>query len=71
MRRVVVRGCAAAYGALLTLYPQPFRRAYGPEMLRTFRRQCAEAAEQRGVLPVAWIFIHASWDLVRSVLSDG
>jgi peptide/nickel transport system permease protein len=57
---------AGIYRRLLVLYPWPFRREYGPDMVQAFQDRFREEATAGGPARVAVFWVWAVGDLVRS-----
>ena len=55
----------ALLGALVRLFPRPFRERYGAAMLDDIERDC-ERARARGGPHALWCAISIAWDLPRS-----
>ncbi len=64
---MAVERYAAAYAALLRLYPRAFRERFGGEMAQTFRDMCQERREARRGLAglAAWVFFETAGAILR------
>ena len=58
------------YGALLHLYPKPFRAAYGQQMRLTFRDACRAAHRKKGAAGLLALWLPTLLDLVKSALEE-
>jgi WD40 repeat protein len=55
------------YRKLLLLYPDAYRREYGPLMLQLFRDQVRDARRENGLRGLARVWAHTLWDLLATV----
>jgi capsular polysaccharide biosynthesis protein len=58
------------YGALLVLYPKPFRRRYEAEMRRDFRELSREGLQEGGAKELVRVLAQALSDLVLTALRE-
>lgn len=62
--------CAAAYRALLWLYPPRFRREYGAEMALLFADLSRDAEKRTGARGVFGLFVHAVFDTIYNSIGE-
>jgi hypothetical protein len=58
------------YRRLLIVYPRAFRASYGREMALTFRDQCRDALQARGLAGLAALWLRVLLDLLRSAPAE-
>lgn len=58
------------YRHMLVAYPQPFRRAYGAQMVQVFRDCCREATSENGNVGLIRYWPNAFGDLIVSALAE-
>jgi hypothetical protein len=66
----LARFCAAAYCALLYLYPPRFRREYGAEMAQLFNDLCRDARRRNGTWGVMNLFVRAVFDTIYNSIGE-
>lgn len=54
------------YGALLLMYPEDFRNAYGPQMAQVFGDLCRQERERAGLIGLALLWARTVLDLLRT-----
>lgn len=66
----LTRLCAAAYRALLYLYPPRFRKAYGAEMAQLFADLSRDAEKRNGTRGVLGLFARAVYDTIYNSIGE-
>lgn len=66
----LMRLCAAAYHALLYLYPPRFRREYGPEMAQLFADLLRDTRRRNGTWGVLNLFVRALFDTIYNSVEE-
>ncbi|HEU4328473.1 MAG TPA: hypothetical protein VFS21_35375 [Roseiflexaceae bacterium] len=64
-----LRAALLGYAALLRLYPRPFRRAFGGEMLEVFAATLSDAAAQ-GTSALLWLYARELYELPGNLLRE-
>jgi hypothetical protein len=64
-RRVVATVCRV-YAVLIWLYPPAFRRAFGRELVVTFRSRIEDVLSDGGVREWIAFAAHITWDTIRT-----
>lgn len=60
----------AVYGALVNLYPEPYRQQFGDEMRYVFSEQMRETREAKGTLGVIGLWLRTFTDMVKSLVKE-
>lgn len=66
----LVAWSARVYESLLRLFPAPFRRLYGAQIVQVFRDLCGETYARAGRAGVARLWVASVWDLGVSALGE-
>jgi signal transduction histidine kinase len=67
---LLLSAACKVYGALLYLYPEAHRLAYGPRMAQLFRDLCRDAHQQGGALGLTWLWLWTCFDLVTTAVRE-
>ena len=63
--RVAATACRV-YGLMIWLYPPAFRRAFGRELVLTFRSRVEDVLDDGGVREWIAFAAHIAWDTIRT-----